>query len=423
MPRVNPRNRNKGKVDENGKPLKPNWEWRFEAAKIDGKRQQMSKAGFKTKKEAEIAGAKALAEYQSAGKTFTPSEISVSDYMDEWFEKYCLSNVKYNSQIIYSNTIKNYVKPRIGKYKLGSVNPAVLQEFIDKLGAEGHAKNNIEQIKSMLSAAFNYAVYPLQYMKDNPMRFVKIPKKARDGKEKMILTIEQYNKLLERFPADSRHHIPIKLAFHCGLRTGEVCGMTWDDIDFEKKTITVNKQSIRIEFEKGDVGFIIGEPKTKSSNRTISFDNVLLDALKKEKARQERNEQKLQRDYNVHALVDTLDPQGNEVKRIVTVTKELADGLERMNFVCVNDCGKFTSNDTVKYIARVAKNKLEMPEFDFHSLRHTHATMLVEQQMNIKNVQHRLGHDDVKTTLNAYVKNTRRMDEDAAKVFEIALGK
>lgn len=87
MAKLNIRNRNKDKVDKDGKPKAANWEYRFEAAKIDGKRKHISKAGFKTKKEAEVAGTKALAEYNNAGLTFEPSEMSYSDYLDYWFDK------------------------------------------------------------------------------------------------------------------------------------------------------------------------------------------------------------------------------------------------------------------------------------------------------------------------------------------------
>lgn len=86
--KLNIRNRNKDKVDKDGKPKAANWEYRFEAAKIDGKRKHISKAGFKTKKEAEVAGTKALAEYNNAGLTFELSEMSYSDYLDYWFDNY-----------------------------------------------------------------------------------------------------------------------------------------------------------------------------------------------------------------------------------------------------------------------------------------------------------------------------------------------
>ena len=77
------------------------WEYRFEAASVNGKRSQISKGGFRTKAEALEAGAAALAEYNRSGLTFNPTEISVADYLDLWFDSYCKINLKYNTQLGY----------------------------------------------------------------------------------------------------------------------------------------------------------------------------------------------------------------------------------------------------------------------------------------------------------------------------------
>ena len=105
MAKLNVRNRNKDKLDKEGKPKAPNWEYRFEGAKVDGKRKHISKAGFRTKKEAEIAGTKAMAEYNNAGLRFEPTEVSVSDYMDYWLNNYCKMNIADSTMVAYQNII------------------------------------------------------------------------------------------------------------------------------------------------------------------------------------------------------------------------------------------------------------------------------------------------------------------------------
>lgn len=111
MAKINIRDRNKDKPDK-----KPNWEYRFEAAQIEGKRKHISKAGFRTKKEALEAGTKALAEYNNAGLHFEPSEISVSDYLDYYFDQHVKINLKYNSQFLSADLVqkkKQFVQLKI----------------------------------------------------------------------------------------------------------------------------------------------------------------------------------------------------------------------------------------------------------------------------------------------------------------------
>ena len=112
MAQVNVRNRNKNKAGR-----EPNWEYRFEVGRIGGHRKQFSKSGFKTKREALEAGAKALSEYCD-GNLINPTEISMSDFLDEWFEKDCKAHIKITSQETYASAIKLYLKPLLGAYKV-----------------------------------------------------------------------------------------------------------------------------------------------------------------------------------------------------------------------------------------------------------------------------------------------------------------
>ncbi|HBA04275.1 MAG TPA: hypothetical protein DCW51_10210 [Clostridium sp.] len=129
------------------------WQYVFEGAKIDGKRKRITKSGFRTKKEALEAGVAALAEYNNAGAHFEPSEISVSDYMDYWYKNYTLTNCKYNTQQGYGRIIKNHIKPAIGLYKLKSLTPSILQEFINGKYKSGYSKNYLINMITVLSGS------------------------------------------------------------------------------------------------------------------------------------------------------------------------------------------------------------------------------------------------------------------------------
>lgn len=170
MAKINIRDRNKNKPDK-----KPNWEYRFEIAKVGGKRQCVSKAGFRTKKEALEAGTQALAEYNYSGAHFAPKEISVSDYLDTWFELYVIPNMKYNTQNAYRNIIDNHLKPHFGAYRLNSLDPSVIQNYANGLAFNGFARTQMKNILATFHGALKYAVLPLKYLKENPMQYVKTP--------------------------------------------------------------------------------------------------------------------------------------------------------------------------------------------------------------------------------------------------------
>ena len=105
------------------------WSYYFDLGKVDGKRKKKEKGGFRTKKEAEAALAAAINEYNNAGNVFEASEITVADYLDQWYELSCKPNLKYNTQIGYLRIIEGHLKPRFGIYKLKAINSSILQEY------------------------------------------------------------------------------------------------------------------------------------------------------------------------------------------------------------------------------------------------------------------------------------------------------
>lgn len=147
------------------------------------KRNKIERVGGNTKKEAEAALSKALNEYNHAGQIFEPSEISVSDYLDFWFDNYCKMNLKYNTQVGYLQIINKHLKPAFRLYKLKALNNASIQEYANDLKLKGFAKNSVVGIISTLSGALNYAVEPLHYIQMNPCNHIKYPKYTNDIKK------------------------------------------------------------------------------------------------------------------------------------------------------------------------------------------------------------------------------------------------
>lgn len=408
------------------------WSYYFDLGKIDGKRQKKEKGGFKTKKEAEAALAKAINDYNSAGTVFEPTEITVADYLDQWYEFYCKLNLKYNTQVGYLRIIEGHLKPRFGKYRLKAISSALLQDYANDLKMNGLSKSHMAGILSIFGAALDYAVEPMHYLTANPMRYAKCPKVEKKPRERIILTLEEWERIIERFPANSRYHIPLMIGFYTGLRISEAFALTWDDIDFDKREITVNKQVVKRNFG-ADVRKVVEKkgkkelksswyfttPKTLTSERTVKFGETLYQALMAEYTAQTKNELEYGEYYTIHVLKKEVDEKGDDMFRIIPIQKCLNSMLPRVRMVCISENGEYTSTDSFKYCARVIHKELLLA-FDYHSLRHTHATMLIESGANVKDVQIRLGHNNIQTTLQTYVHDTEVMASRSVELFEQA---
>lgn len=419
--------RNRKKADGSN-----NWEYRFESARVDGKRKHISKSGFKTKKDALDAGAKALAEYNQAGQRFNPSEISMSDYLDYWFDNYVKPSLKYNTQLAYNQIIEGHLKPALGMYKLKSLTPMMLQEYVNKKFVSGLKKTTLSNITAVLSGSLSYSVVPAQFLQSSPAEYLRYPKVSTDRSDvnRTLISIEDFNRMMERFENGNPFRYALMIGFYTGLRIGEVYGLTWDDIDLNKKTLSVNKIAYKRNYgvdvrqvmkEKGKreekSAWYFGDPKTKASIRTIKIGDTLVSELKEYKKMQLKNQMLYGEYYTNIYQKEEKDEKGNIIYRLVEVEKSVPVTLPIANLIIRKENGQYSSSDSFKYAARVIHYELGI-KFNFHSLRHTHATMLIESGVSPKAVQERLGHENIETTLQTYVHNTESMEQDAVDVFE-----
>ena len=393
------------------------WSYYFDTAKIDGKRRKIEKGGFRTQKEALEARAKAIAEYKNTGRTFSPVEISVSDYLDYWLENAIKKNIdhgySYNTYRDYESKIRIHLKPAFGIYKLSSFQyaPDKVQEWVDDMKLRGLSKSMIKNTLACLQGALNYAILPLKYIQANPCTPVKIGKIPidNDAKEKAeyVCPREEYERILNRFPTGNCFHLSLVVPYNIGTRISETFAINLlEDVDFEKHEISINKQ-----LGKRDKTWFFTPPKYESY-RTVKIGRTLERELKE--AIRQRKENRLK--YGQHYLKTYELPD----RSILQARADISVPYKEISLLCVKDNGEMLTPESFKYCARVIHHELGNPLFHSYCLRHTHGTILAENGVNPKTVMKRLGHKDISTTLQTYTFNTEVMKQTAVDVFEKA---
>ncbi|CUB53148.1 Transposase from transposon Tn916 [Bacillus subtilis] len=365
----------KGSVRKRGKT----WSYIIDIGKIDGKRKQKEKGGFRTKKDAETACRKAIDELENTGKIFKETKVTLEEYIDYWYKTVAVHQLKYNTLDLYKRAIKNHIKPKLGHLFINQINPAILQKLLSDI-TSSHSNSMLNCIKNILNGTFKLGVKQ-SVIKINPMLGVESRRKP-ENKKIRVLSKSEINTVLEDVQ-DSRYFIPILISLHTGARLGEVLGLLWSNINFDTRIITIenslqwqNKELVRV------------SPKTKSSIRKIMMTTYLEKELITWKEQQRANEAY----YNGYYY----------------------DGE---HFVCTNEDGSPINPKRLSTQMTRMSKRLGI-DFKFHDLRHTHATLMLEADVNVKVIQERLGHANINTTLGVYSHVTRHMEDEAVKRFD-----
>ncbi len=386
------------------------WQYDFDAAKVGGKRNRVSKSGFKTKAEAVAAGAAALAEYNSSGVKFVPSEMSYADFLDYWVDSYCTITLKKTTLDNYKKRIKSHIKPALGMYKLTSLTTAGLQKFINQKIEAKYSLNTLSVLRGILTGSLQYAVRQ-SMLKHNPAREIRIPTDRSTESLRLrsaphiYVKPELIDKIFKRFPERHPSHIPLMLGYRCGLRLGEVFAVTWDCVNLEKGQIYINKQ---IQWNPVEQWWFFTNPKFNSF-RTIDLDEALLELLRRERQRQLKD-----REYYAEMYTTYYE---NDVRGLVT-SPDNSSEVRHVEPVMVRQDGSYIQARTMQHASSIIHYEIGEKNFTFHSLRHTHATMLAEVGMPQKYTQQRLGHKDISVTLKYYTHLTDKMSEIGGKILE-----
>ncbi len=338
----------------------------------------------KTKTECLEKLKKLKAELGAVTRKCSPT-MPFGEWMDFWYQTYCKNTLKESTQATYEQRIYKQIIPKIGHHLLNQINTGTLEKFYAQLKSNGRlvkrdiygsglSNSVIRSIHAHCRAALEKAVAEKLILR-NPAIGCKLPSKKSSEVE--ILTPEEMQKLLYQAQIDGFYEM-FTLDLATGLRRGELIGLQWKDIDFEKGTLSVNRQ---VRFTKSKL--IIASPKSKASIRTIILPQPVLDMLAEYKK-----------------TVDSIWLFPSPVKQ---------EDVPRDPTACRKAFSKILDRAGCKHVP-------------FHALRHTFASHAFHYGMDVKTLATTIGHESVETTLNVYAHSSEQMKREAARRIDESIG-
>lgn len=383
----------KGSVRKKG----ATWSFRLDLGKQEnGKRKQIERSGFATEKEAQAMLAKYIDEYNNNGEIVENKKITLNEVYQEFIDNEANTTRKHSTVTRYNSLYRNHICNEIGYNYIGNFSAQKLQEYINSKRSENLSDEYIRSIYNFLLVLFRYAV-KRKYIRTNPTIGVVPPASYRAYGEIQTYTKKELE-LMEQRCATTNLTPAFKIGINLGLRVSECFGLRFSDIDWNKKTIRINKQ---LYFQDKQWSFI--PPKTVSSVRTIKMGDEFTNYLKELQAQHEKNKQEYGDGYVINFVTDR---RNDKTQRIIVD-----------DFINVKPNGEMLTPNSIKFMRRIFKDDLNI-DFKYHNLRHTHTTMLAESGVNPKYVQKRLGHSKLETTLRYYTHITDKMDEEVANIMD-----
>lgn len=397
-----------------------------------------------TPKQLEKALQKVAMEFEDKvknGNCLDGDKLTLSDFYDKWKQEYGEIELEKTTLAVYDHNFKSKVIPVLGNMKLSTIKPLHLNSLYNSLRKDGarmdgkkggYSPTTINKVHAILSSILSQAV-AWDIILYNPCDRVKTPRKAKDNDDIEYFTIEQTQCFLKALdkeydqpvkqrqrkdsngntynvaPYTAKVKIPLQfkvlyyIAIYGGLRRGELIALQWNDINFETNSITISKSTAYLPGES----YIKGT-KNKTSNRSITLPLSVMKLLSQYKKEYQQKQLEIGSKWAV-------DENG-----------------KRLNYIFIQSTGKQMNISTPLqrfhsiinlYNETVEKESDKLPLIHFHGLRHTSASLLISQGVDIRTVAGRLGHAQTSTTLDIYSHPLKEMDEIASEKLENLLVK
>ena len=354
------------------------WEGQYTAG-YDLKTGKIKRRSVYGKSQAEVRRKLAEIEVKMDNGTYVaPQKITLGEWVDIWLKEYT-GNIKSSTRASYEQRVRVHIKPYLGRFRLTALTTQIIQTFYNELQTkENLSPKTVRNTHVALHRALEIA-RKLGYINANPADLVILPRME----PKKVRTLDK-DELID-FLTEIKGHKYEPLLFttvFTGLRLGEVLGLTWDCIDFDNNTITVEKQHGRDRVTGEYVFTSIKNDQTRILTVAEEVMNVL---------REHKRNQRL-------------------------MAKEAGKAWSNpKNLVFTTETGRYIENKMLyMYFKRVMK-KIGMSDMRFHDLRHTYAVNSLKAGDDIKTLQENLGHATASFTLSTYAHATPNMKQECAR--------
>jgi integrase len=357
------------------------WAFVVDVGAAGARRDQRQKGGFATK----AAALEAMSELQKAkadGTHVESSRLTVGRYLEQWLA--ARTAIRDNTRRDYQGSITKHILPRLGDVPLQTLTRLQVKGLYQQLATAGLVEKSVHNVHICLRKALQDALEDGLVRRNIADRAHAKPK---DRPEMKTWSADELATFLASTTKDPDLAL-YQTAAATGMRRGELLGLRWRDVDLESTRLNVRQQVSR-----HGKGWGFGPPKSAKSVRTIDLDPETVGLLREERERQ------------------------------LFERRAWGDGYRSdLDLVFCRPDGSTEDPDVVgrRFVRRV-RAVAGLPTIGLHGLRHTHATLLLEEGVDIKTVSERLGHDSVQTTLDLYAHVTPKMRANAAARFGAVL--